>query len=754
MDFLKYAVRPDDKYRLMWDFFILNLVVYSSVVGPYVSAFEGNQTMTWFSIFVDLCFWTDMVLSFWTGFDKGFEVVMEKGAIVKNYLSGWFFIDLIATVDWGLMIAASGFESDSPLVRLMRLLKVLRLARASRLINRLTATWTLHTAYIEALKFFFYVFMVGHLLASFFYMWPTLMTCDRDQIALAVDMPGFSPDGVTQLTTFDADIKDAGAFIDSADIADGTGWYYADTCMTGSWRQGYGLEEICSLLRPVGDPRIAVDGLTVSPLPFEDDLDFAILQECYIAAAATSTHQVVRGAETHSISDVCQRCMGPMRSYIDAYYWSLTTMTTIGYGDRGPGTETEILFVLFAEVFGLCVFALLLMQINTLGEVVGAAEQKKNDEKNGVIGFLRTQTQASDELVMEVVRYLNFRNASLSGHAFDAGADEFEMLSPGLIESIQNAVYRPTLERVRFFGWNKEDEMELAQVRKMFDEIDTDSGGTLDQNETKALFVKLNVPLEDDQYQQVMSELDPEGDGEVDFDEFQHWWFLKKNGRPRMQKCPSAFLDSLCTKLQTQPFAIDEYVVREGDYGKSLIIVLAGTLTVYRDVSHYPIDDPKGGSAEKEFGKPADRPAHLSERVSADDREPIVGFASCLGTKQWKTVGNRTSDWVVVAESYVDTAWVARADIVECFETSWKGGQDQMVEVAKHHYEVDTQVASGDAAQAVDEELTDEQLELAAKLDTLNQEMSAKLAAVERSMDAKLDGILKILQDKTESNFA
>jgi len=67
---------------------------------------------------------------------------------------------------------------------------------------------------------------------------------------------------------------------------------------------------------------------------------------------------------------------------------------------------------------------------------------------------------------------------------------------------------------------------------------------------------------------------------------------------------------------------------------------------------------------------------------------------------------------------------------------------------------VDTQVASGDAAQAVDEELTDEQLELAAKLDTLNQEMSAKLAAVERSMDAKLDGILKILQDKTESNFA
>ena len=753
MDFLLYAVRPDNQYRLMWDFFILILVIYSSVTGPYGSAFAGDQTMTWFSVFVDLCFWADMALSFWTGFDKGFEVVMEKAPIVKNYLTSWFFIDLIATVDWGLLIATSGFESDSPLVRLLRLLKVLRLARASRLINRLTATWTLHTAYIEALKFFFYVFMVGHLLASFFYMWPTLMTCPRDGIAVAVEMPGFSVDGVDKLDTFDADVDAVKGFIDSADIADGTGWYYADTCMTGSWRQGYGLETICELLEPNADGVVHTkgdDGVWTGnyrSLPFETAEDFAILEECYVAAARDNTHSVIRDSAHIPVSAVCKRCMNPMRSYIDAYYWSLTTMTTIGYGDRGPGTENEILFVLFSEVFGLCVFALLLMQINTLGEVVGAAEQKKNDEKNGVIGFLRTQTQASDDLVMEVVRYLNFRNASLSGHAFDKEDEDFRMLSPGIIEQIEIAVYRPTLERVRFFGWNKEDELELMQVRKMFDDIDTDNGGTLDGNETKALFTKLNVPLDDAQYKHVMSELDPEGDGEVDFEEFQHWWFLKKNGRPRMQKCPSLFLDALCRKLQTAPFAIGEKVVREGDYGKSLLIVLSGSLIVYRDTSHFPYEEVEG---DKEFEQTQvqPRPAHLSETVAAEDREPIVGFASCLGTKQWKTVGNRTSDWVVVAQSYVDTAYVIREDIVECFETEWDGGQEQMVEVAKHHYEVDTSGGSKDAQQEEDSELSPEDEEMSARIDALNEKMCARLASVEKAMDDKLNNILELMRDQ------
>lgn len=762
MEFMTYAVRPDEQARLAWDFYILCLVVYSSVQGPYYAAFVGEQSMHWTDYIVDMSFYCDIVLNFWTGFDKGFEVVMEKKKIVKNYLGGWFFIDFIATVNWDIIIAAIGqSDADSPLIRLMRLLKVLRLARASRLINRLTASWTLHTAFIEAAKFFFYVFMVAHLLACFFFMWPTLMTCDRTPVDVPVAMPGyFGTSGLAaeklEPSAFDAKIQADDFTIGDADISSGEGWYFHSTCMQGSWRQGYGLERICSVRdyeqpaeyvpRDPNDEDTFIYEGQVNLIAEQDfgnqwDKVQTILTQCYVAAARDADHVVKRTVsvdgtpktEELPLNQVCNRCMDSFRLYTDALYWSLTTMTTIGYGDRGPSTEEEIHFTFLAEVLGLSIFALLLTQINTLNEVIGESEAKKNDQKNGVVQFLKNQ-HLSSTLVEDTVRFLNFRAASLSGHAFAADADEFSMLSPGLIESIQNAVYRPVLERVRFFGWNKEDELENQQVKKMFDDIDTDGGGSLDRAETTALFKKLQIDLSDEQYEQVFKELDGDGEGQIDFEEFQSWWFLKKNGKPRMNKCPSLFLDALCTKLNTQPFAIREEIVHPGDYGKSLIIVLQGTVQVYRDTTEYPVILPDG----------KERPALLTEVVKYDDREPIVGFASCLGHSQWKEVENRTADWVVHANTYVDTAWVAREDIIVCFENFWPKGQAEMIEVAKFHYEVDVKTMKD----STDFESGPVELDgdMAERLDTLNKQLCERIADVERKVDRKLDSIIDMLQ--------
>ena len=51
---------------------------------------------------------------------------------------------------------------------------------------------------------------------------------------------------------------------------------------------------------------------------------------------------------------------------------------------------------------------------------------------------------------------------------------------------------------------------------------------------------------------QVFAELDRAGDGEISYHEFKQWWFLKKNGKPYMDKCPSPFLDALCAVIRTE----------------------------------------------------------------------------------------------------------------------------------------------------------------------------------------------------------
>ena len=68
-----------------------------------VYAYSGTAMLTfWENVgsVVTYVFWMDLLLTFFTGYDKGFEVVMEKKEIAIHYLTGWFLIDFIATVEW------------------------------------------------------------------------------------------------------------------------------------------------------------------------------------------------------------------------------------------------------------------------------------------------------------------------------------------------------------------------------------------------------------------------------------------------------------------------------------------------------------------------------------------------------------------------------------------------------------------------------------------------------------------------------
>ena len=165
------------------------------------------------------------------------------------------------------------------------------------------------------------------------------------------------------------------------------------------------------------------------------------------------------------------------------------------------------------------------------------------------------------------------------------------------------------------------------------------------------------------------------------------------------------------------------------------LIILSGTVRVYRDTTEYPVSLPE-----------EQRPAVMSETVSADDREPIVGFASCLGDDQWDTVCNRTADWVVHALTYVDTAWVARNDIINCFQKYWPKGQWEMIEVAKFHYEVDVKTLAETEAAAAADGAVELDGDVSKRIDTLNIQLCDRIAKVERKVDQKLDTIIEQLR--------
>ena len=63
-----------------------------------------------------------------------------------------------------------------------------------------------------------------------------------------------------------------------------------------------------------------------------------------------------------------------------------------------------------------------------------------------------------------------------------------------------------------------------AELRELFDLIDEDRSGSLDRAEIQNLAGRLGKHLTVDQLDEAMAEMDEDGGGEVDFDEFQTWW--------------------------------------------------------------------------------------------------------------------------------------------------------------------------------------------------------------------------------------
>jgi len=176
-----FLFHPFEQIRIRWDMFIMFIMIYVLLDIPFSLCFQietklPNAYEVW-NLLVDFIFLVDIFFSFNTGYmDAEGELVSSRRQIAKNYLSGWFSIDVITSLPLDLVINPflnSGQHSGAGrLPQLLRLTKFLRMIKLLRLFKlyRTMSQWEdmsgqgFNTV-LRLGKFVVTVFLIAHIAA-------------------------------------------------------------------------------------------------------------------------------------------------------------------------------------------------------------------------------------------------------------------------------------------------------------------------------------------------------------------------------------------------------------------------------------------------------------------------------------------------------------------------------------------------------------------------------------------------------------
>ena len=111
------------------------MLIFSCCFTPLQVALFEQLSKFWsiINIAIDVCFFFDIVVTFNLAiYNDNLEVIEDRYAIAKTYLTGWFLIDVIAIVPFSLFIGSSASKMVR-VVRLGRISKILKLLKLLRL---------------------------------------------------------------------------------------------------------------------------------------------------------------------------------------------------------------------------------------------------------------------------------------------------------------------------------------------------------------------------------------------------------------------------------------------------------------------------------------------------------------------------------------------------------------------------------------------------------------------------------------------
>jgi Ca2+-binding EF-hand superfamily protein len=134
--------------------------------------------------------------------------------------------------------------------------------------------------------------------------------------------------------------------------------------------------------------------------------------------------------------------------YLDAYYYAITTLTTVGYGDRTPHTDLEKIISIISELAGGITFGILAGTLSAMLTESNAADQRAEEQIDALKTFM-TSKRVHKPLRRQITDQMEYFYKTKS--VFDE-AEIVEKLPPKFKKTLLLTMYKPQLQTCPLFA--------------------------------------------------------------------------------------------------------------------------------------------------------------------------------------------------------------------------------------------------------------------------------------------------------------
>ena len=102
----KILIYPENDLKIVWDYVVTAMLIFTCIVTPYRIAFENVDTFGWLiaNYGIDFLFLVDICLNFNCAYyDDDLAIIEDRCTIAKNYALSWLIIDVLAIFPFDLI---------------------------------------------------------------------------------------------------------------------------------------------------------------------------------------------------------------------------------------------------------------------------------------------------------------------------------------------------------------------------------------------------------------------------------------------------------------------------------------------------------------------------------------------------------------------------------------------------------------------------------------------------------------------------